>query len=98
MSQGIAPISPPGPGSGSPDKNQLLLLGLQLLNKSLRLPCAVVPPQVQTKSSEKPKPSLVKAVGSPPAKVVPQTSPGDSRKRKRDHSDDLSEVEKREKR
>ena len=100
-----------------PDKQQLLLLGLQLLNKGLKLPTAVVQPQVQrqatTKQSPPPTSQLKKPspLPSSPVKSVSSASEDESdkeggvqspvvigRKRKRNSNDDLSEVEKREKR
>ena len=101
-----------------PDKQQLLLLGLQLLNKGLKLPTAVVQPQVQRQATTKPSPSppptsqLKKPspLPSPPVKSVSSEDESDGeggarspvvligRKRKRNSNDDLSEVEKREKR
>ena len=102
-----------------PDKQQLLLLGLQLLNKGLKLPTAVVQPQVQRQATTKPSPSpppptsqLKKPspLPSSPVKSVSSEDESDGeggarspvvligRKRKRNSNDDLSEVEKREKR
>lgn len=102
-----------------PDKQQLLLLGLQLLNKGLKLPTAVVQPQVQRQTATKPSPSpppptsqLKKPspLPSSPVKSVSSEDESDGeggvqspvavigRKRKRNSNDDLSEVEKREKR
>ena len=80
--------------------NQLLLLGLQLLNKSLKLPYAVVKPQVQPPEKggigalkdggeEFDKNDSRESTPSPPMT-------GNSRKRK--HDGELSEMEKREKR
>ena len=81
----------------SPDKN-LLLLGLQLLNKGLRLPCAVVQPQVQTispqKASGEQEDGRVETDEEP---LSPQKEPI-NRKRKRNPNEDLSEAERREKR
>jgi hypothetical protein len=99
-----------------PDKQQLLLLGLQLLNKGLKLPTAVVQPQIQrqtaTNQSPPPTPQLKKPspLPSSPVKSVSSEDESDGegavcspgvmigRKRKRNSNDDLSEVEKREKR
>ena len=98
-----------------PDKQQLLLLGLQLLNKGLKLPTAVVQPQVQrqatTKQSSPPTSELKKPSPLPSSPVQSVSSEDESdkeggvqspvvigRKRKRNSNDDLSEVEKREKR
>lgn len=76
------------------DKNKLLMLGLNLLNKGLKLPCAVVQPQAKAPPAPKPTSQLVeKLKGSPQAEDV-----NGSRKRKRDPENDLSEVDKREKR
>ncbi len=103
MSQAKAPVSI-SPSRAPPDKSQLLLLGLQLLNKGLKLPCAVVPPHVQTTAAtDKPKPSPVKVASSPPVRGTAPASPGPEdevnvRKRKRNLNEDLSEVERREKR
>ena len=69
------------------DKN-LLLLGLQLLNKGLRgsqVPCAVVHPQIKTRSP-------------PEENGVNQKEGTNSGKRKRDPDDDISEGERRQKR
>lgn len=108
----VGPLSKPSTPA-FPDKQQLLLLGLQLLNKGLKLPTAVVQPQVQRSTNPSPP--------SPPAckplKQSPPSSPGSSavssedesekstlspvilgRKRKRNGNDDLSEVDKKEKR
>ena len=108
----VGPLSKPF--TPLPDKQQLLLLGLQLLNKGLKLPTAVVQPQVQRSTNPSPpSPPVCK-----PPKQSPPCSPGSSvssedesekessalspvmlgRKRKRNSSDDLSEVEKKEKR
>lgn len=102
-----------------PDKQQLLLLGLQLLNKGLKLPTAVVQPQVQRQTATKqtpPSPPSVTQLKKPsplpnsPVKSVSSDDESDKeegvrsptvvigRKRKRNSNDDLSEVEKREKR
>ena len=106
----------PKPPTPLPDKQQLLLLGLQLLNKGLKLPTAVVQPQVQQHSAKPSPPSP--APVSKPLKQSPPCSPGGSlssedesdrersvlspviigRKRKRNNNDDLSDVEKKEKR
>ena len=77
----------------SPDKN-LLLLGLQLLNKGLRLPCAVVQPRIQTRPSPQREEETEESPQSP-EKL--EKAPG-SRKRKRNLNNDLSETERREKR
>ena len=99
-----------------PDKQQLLLLGLQLLNKGLKLPTAVVQPQVQRQAKQSPLPPPISQVKKPspeppssPVKSVSSEDESDkegseqssvmaNRKRKRNSNDDLSEVEKREKR
>lgn len=99
-----------------PDKQQLLLLGLQLLNKGLKLPTAVVQPQVQrqatTKQQSPPPTSQLKKPSPLPSSPVQSASSEDEsdkeggvqspvvigRKRKRNSNEDLSEVEKREKR
>ena len=89
----------------SPDKKQLLLLGLQLLNRSLnpKVPCAVVKPSVQTTTA-----SLPELPGSPAKDSGTEDeeydnsvvlSPGGSRKRKRlSNNNEVSMVDKREKR
>ena len=98
-----------------PDKQQLLLLGLQLLNKGLKLPTAVVQPQVQRQATAKQSPPPTSQLKKPsplpssPVKSVSSEDESDKeggvqspvvigRKRKRNSNDDLSEVEKREKR
>jgi len=85
----------------SPDKN-LLLLGLQLLNKGLRLPCAVVQPQVQTLSpqttSGEKKDGRVGTDKEPLSPQKNEEKEPTNRKRKRNLNDDLSEAERREKR
>ena len=79
------------------DKN-LLLLGLQLLNKGLKLPYAVVQPRVQTpKANENGAPGDIVATGAD-SPQKPESEQPNSRKRKRNGNSDLSEVEKREKR
>lgn len=77
----------------SPDKN-LLLLGLQLLNKGLRLPCAVVQPRIQTRPSPQREEETEE---TPPSPEKQEKVPG-NRKRKRNLNNDLSETERREKR
>ena len=97
-----------------PDKQQLLLLGLQLLNKGLKLPTAVVQPQVQRQAKQSPSPPPSSQLRKPspvpssPLKSVSSEDESDreggvqspvlGRKRKRNSNDDLSEVEKKEKR
>lgn len=97
--------SPQAPKSTGPemDKKQLLLLGLNLLNKGLKLPYAVVRPQAKPSAprpaselTEKLKSSL--STPTSPLKSQVTVELDGSRKRKRDSTDDLSEVEKREKR
>lgn len=107
------PIQPkPSRLANTPDKNQLLMLGLQLLTKSLKVPCAVVQPQAQGHCT----PSLstahvVAKDNSPPsspfkdshAEVLSGSEDSDlgspdNRKRKRIESNELSVGEKREKR
>ena len=94
-----------------PDKQQLLLLGLQLLNKGLKLPTAVVQPQAQ-RPARQTSPALSMALKqSPPSSPAkPMSSDDESeregsvlspvagRKRKRNSNDDLSDVQKKEKR
>jgi len=88
----------------SSNKNQLLLLGLDLLNKGLKLPCAVVKPQVKAPVPKAEIPEKLKAALTTP--VSPRQhevaalleDKAGSRKRKRDPADDLGEVERREKR
>jgi hypothetical protein len=82
------------------DKNKLLLLGLNLLNKGLKLPCAVVRPQAKPTPSAKEAPTpladkLRSSTPAPPQKLSDLLEAG-TRKRKRE--EDLSEVDKREKR
>lgn len=85
------------------DKNKLLLLGLNLLNKGLRLPCAVVKPQAKVPA---PKGLVEKLKGSPVSPGSPQNqstvtvegTAGDSRKRKRDPAEDINDVGRKEKR
>lgn len=94
------------------DKNKLLLLGLNLLNKGLSLPCAIVQPQAKTNVKASTtvvkvdmKPSGTSPSSSPPmpavlANTVPVTAVTveGSRKRKRDPNTDINEPERREKR
>lgn len=105
-----APSQLPKASIPLPDKQQLLLLGLQLLNKGLKLPTAVVQPQVQRQAKQSPPPPQPQKQSPPssPLKVVSSEdesdresfvlSPTTSRKRKRNSNDDLSEVQKKEKR
>lgn len=95
-----------------PDKQQLLLLGLQLLNKGLKLPTAVVQPQVQRQAKQAPPTLSLPLKQSPPGSPISKPvssedesdkernvlSPIAGRKRKRNSNDDLSEVQKKEKR
>ena len=90
------------------DKAQLLILGLNLLNKGLNVPCAVVQPQAKSTTSSpmlssgpsSPSGSSTSSVPNSPRKVpvLPLALNDASRKRKRDQGADVSEVEKREKR
>ena len=86
------------------DKKQLLLLGLNLLNKGLKLPCAVVQPQAKAsqpshQSSLPFTEELKKRTSPPPLPLSPSASQDEgNRKRKRDSNDDLSEIERKEKR
>lgn len=82
------------------DKNKLLLLGLNLLNKGLKLPYAVVRPQAKAPTEKAPTSQLAEKLKSTP--ISPQAPQkltdlldGGTRKRKRE---DDSEVDKREKR
>ena len=82
------------------DKNKLLLLGLNLLNKGLKLPYAVVRPQAKVPPEKAPPSQLAEKLKSSP--ISPQASQkltdlldGGTRKRKRE---DDGEVDKREKR
>lgn len=81
------------------DKNKLLLLGLNLLNRGLKLPCAIVHPQTKPPVAEKVPSQLIEKLKSSPPSSENMSEEG-SRKRKRDSSsdDDLSDVDKREKR
>ena len=84
----------------TPEK--LLLLGLQLLSKnSAKVPCAVVQPRLQSKSSDETgspqSPVKVKEVHSNPTSPQQQV-PTNQRKRKRGGNSELTEAEKREKR
>lgn len=82
------------------DKAQLLILGLNLLNKGLNLPCAVVQPQAKPTSSLPTKSSSAVPISpckTGPVLPVPLSAEG-SRKRKRDQGADSSEVDKKEKR
>ena len=115
LSQGVKLPIQPKPSSlvNSPDKNRLLMLGLQLLTKSLKVPCAVVQPQAQghTTSSLSTAP-VVARDNSPPSSPFKDSyaevfsgsedsdigSPDVNRKRKRVGNNELSETEKREKR
>lgn len=88
------------PKSVSPD-NKLLLLGLQLLSKGLKVPCAVLPPQNQelplnVKYETSPPNSPSKDSGSEDSEVGSLDS--NTRKRKREGNSELTEKEKREKR
>ena len=83
------------------DKNKLLMLGLNILNKGLKLPYAVVHPQVKG-PVPKPPSQLAEKLKTP---LTPQGSPQkqdqiqeNTRKRKRDPADDLVELDKKEKR
>lgn len=83
----------------SADKNLLQFLGLQLLDKGLRLPCAVVQPRIQE------SPNIPLSTGGSGGQAVTELLKGKSensqpnpRKRKRNASDDLSMTERREKR
>lgn len=83
------------------DRNKLLLLGLNLLNKSMKLPCAVVKPQTKIPTSSGTSQLAEKLKSSPSLPYSPTEEDTEiSRKRKRDPSDDenLSELGKREKR
>ncbi len=90
-----AKIQSPTVDTSGMEKSQLLLLGLNLL-KGLNIPCAVVQPQVKAASDTS---TMSSAPNSPSKEPVLSlvTSEG-SRKRKRDQSDIINEVEKREKR
>lgn len=86
------------------DKSKLLLLGLNLLNKGLKLPYAVVHPQVKG-PAPKPPSQLAEKLKTPltphgPPKKQDQIpiSQENTRKRKRDPADDLVELDKKEKR
>lgn len=84
-----------------PDKTRLLLLGLNLLNKGLKLPCAVVKPQAKSPAPEKQASSeLMEKLKNSPQKLSSLCEDGtETRKRKRDPAtDDAAEVGKREKR
>ena len=101
MTEEKSPQAPKPLGSDL-DKKQLLLLGLNLLNKGLKLPYAEVRPQSKPPA---PKPASVLAeklkssvVSPPPTPPATETLLEGSRKRKRDPGDDFSEVERREKR
>lgn len=96
-----------GPKTMGPeiDKNKLLLLGLNLLNRGLKLPCAVVHPQSKTPPPKGPSLLVEKLKTSPVSPDSVQKPPvveldlEGSRKRKRDPTDDLiNETDKREKR
>ncbi len=96
--------SPRAPKSLGPDldKKNLLLLGLNLLNKGLKLPYAVVRPQAKPPA---PNPTselaekLKSSISPPTSPLKPTTDSLEvSRKRKRDPANDLSEVGRREKR
>lgn len=82
------------------DKNKLLLLGLNLLNKGLKLPYAVVRPQTKAPVAERAPSQLIeKLKSSPPSpQMLSALLVEGVRKRKRDPDDDLSEVGRREKR
>ena len=101
-SLGQSTTLPIQPKPVSPDNKKLLLLGLQLLSKSLKVPCAVVPPQKQ----DSPSPAI-KYETSPPNSPSKDSGSEDSeigspdsntRKRKRMGNSELTEQEKREKR
>ena len=100
-SLGPSTTLPIQPKPVSPDNNKLLLLGLQLLSKSLKVPCAVVPPQKQDSPSptikyETSPPNSPKDSGSEDSEIG---SPDpNTRKRKRVGNSELTEQEKREKR
>lgn len=101
------PLATLQPRPMAPDKKKLLLLGLQLLSRSLKVPCAVVSPQkqdiVSVQSERSPPCSPSKdfyynsALSCSEESEVgsPDANP---RKRKRTESTELTEKEKREKR
>lgn len=99
-------LAPLQPKPVAPDKSDLLLLGLQLLSKSLKVPCAVVPPQkqavVSTRSERSSPCSPTKDGSYSPLSSSEDSEVGspeaNSRKRKRTGSMELTEQEKREKR
>ena len=81
------------------DKKKLLLLGLNLLNKSLKFPTTVVRPQVKAQTSDQVTSQLAEKLKSHSLDLLKSDVTENSRKRKRDPSDDeLSDSEKREKR
>lgn len=88
---------------GEIDKNKLLLLGLNLLNKGLKLPYAVVRPQTKATAVEKPPSQLTEKLKSSlvsppqPAQKLSALLQEGTRKRKREDND-RGEVDKREKR
>ena len=79
------------------DKNKLLLLGLNLLNKGLKLPCAVVHPQLKHPSDTTEVEHMEETLKQP-VSAQQNVHEESSRKRKRNVSDDTSEIKKREKR
>lgn len=81
------------------DKNKLLLLGLNLLNKGLKLPCAIVRPQTapEQKDASQLAEKLKSSYSSPP-ELSTLLQEG-TRKRKRESTtDEQNGVGKREKR
>ncbi len=100
------PLAPLQPKPVAPDKNDLLLLGLQLLSKSLKVPCAVVPPQKQAVVAPKsersspfsPSKDGYSTLSGSEADSEVGSPEANSRKRKRTESTELTEQEKREKR
>ena len=79
------------------DKNKLLLLGLNLLNKGLKLPYAVVRPQAKAPPEKAAPSQLAEKLKSSPISSQKLTDLLDGGTRKRKREDD-GEVDKREKR
>ena len=103
MTEHISPQTPKPLGSDM-DKKNLLLLGLNLLNKGLKLPYAVVRPQAKppaTKPASELAEKLMNSVSPPSSPQKDRTTMvalDGSRKRKRDPENDTSEINRREKR
>lgn len=95
--------------SDTAEKNQLFMLGLQLLSKSLKPPCAVVQPQPRgSTTSSLSTAAVIPRDNTPPSSPLKvnyfsgnegnMTGSPDNRKRKRVDNNQFSETDKRDKR